>query len=66
MLNQQVAQRIKTLCKEKGTSISKMLSACGLSQSYLYEIEKRDKSPRLDTLAKIANYLECSIKDFLP
>lgn len=64
MDNAQIAQRIKLKCKEKNVSVAKMLRCCDLNATTIYEMEKRDKSPRIDTLVKIALYLECSI-DYL-
>lgn len=67
MINEHIAQSIKKICKEeKHISVSKMLKSCGLNPTFLYEMEKKDKSPRIDTLAKIADFLGCSVKDFLP
>ncbi|MDE5584557.1 MAG: helix-turn-helix transcriptional regulator [Ruminococcus sp.] len=66
MLNQHIAQKIKNLCKEKHISVSAMLKTCSINPNFLYEMDKKNKSPRIDKLAIIAEFLECSIKDFLP
>lgn len=61
MLNQQIAQNIKRQCREKRISVSAMLKTCGINQNLIYEMENKDKSPRIDTLVKIADYLDCSL-----
>lgn len=66
MLNQQIAQNIKTLCRKRHTSVSIMLKTCGINPNFIYEMEKKDKSPRIDTLVKIADFLSCTVNDFLP
>ncbi len=64
MQNQQIAKNIKLKCKEQGISISSLLSTCSISKSFIYELEKRDKSPSADKLTKIADYFGCSV-DYL-
>ena len=64
MNNAQVAERIKLKCKEKNISIAAMLRACDLSSTMIYEMERRNKTPRLDNMAKIAVFLDCSL-DYL-
>ena len=64
MQNQQIAKSIKLKCKEQGISISSLLTDCSISKSFIYELEKRDKSPSADKLIKIADYFGCSV-DYL-
>lgn len=64
MQNQQIAENIKTKCKEKNISVSFLLRSCSVHSGFLYDLEKRDKTPKIDTLEKIADYLGCSI-DYL-
>lgn len=64
MQNKQIAQNIKSKCKEKGISVSSLLSSCSINPIFVYELEKRDKIPKIDTLIKIADCLDCSI-DYL-
>ena len=40
MDNTQVANRIKELCKLKGSSVSKMLEVCNIRKSLIYDLEK--------------------------
>jgi transcriptional regulator with XRE-family HTH domain len=62
--NAQLAGTIKELCKNRGTSISKMLSACDIRKSLIYDLEKRDFTPSITVAERIADYLDCSI-DYL-
>ena len=64
MQNQQIAERIKIKCKEQGTSVTLLLATCSISKSFIYDLERRDKSPSADKLTQIANYLDCSV-DYL-
>lgn len=61
MLNQRIAQNIKRLCRERHISVAYMLRTCGINPMLLYDMEKKDKSPRIDTITKIADYLDCSL-----
>ena len=64
MDNTQVANRIKELCKLKGSSVSKMLEVCNIRKSLIYELEKRNASPSIEVIGQIADYLNCSV-DYL-
>lgn len=64
MQNSQIAATIKSRCKEKKISITQLLSECEITKSFVYDLEKRDASPSVDRLAKIADYLDCSV-DYL-
>ena len=64
MNNAQLARIIKELCKSRGTSVSKMLSECGIRKSLIYDLEKRDWTPSISVAEQIANYFDCSV-DYL-
>ncbi len=64
MNNAQLAKMIKETCKDKGISVSKMLSECGIRKGLIYDLEKRDWTPSVAIAEQIANYLDCSI-DYL-
>lgn len=64
MNNAQLAEIIKELCKSRGTSVSKMLSECGIRKSLIYDLEKRDWTPSISVAEQIANYFNCSV-DYL-
>ena len=64
MENAQIANRIKQVCKSNKKTISKMLLDCDISKSFIYDMEKRNKSPSCDKVTRIADYLDCSV-DYL-
>lgn len=64
MHNNQIAQNIKILCKDNDVSVTFLLSECGLGKGFVYDLEKRDKTPKIDTLVKIADFFGCSL-DYL-
>ena len=61
--SQEIANRIKSLTKERGKSLGEMLSACGLGVN---TVSKMSKGTDILTsnIAKIADYLGCSV-DYL-
>lgn len=65
MINsQELAIKIKTIAKSKKIAIGKMLTECGLSINTLSSMQSGGYSPRLDTITKIADYLDISV-DYL-
>ncbi len=64
MQNAQIASRIKRLCKEKGITVNTLIHECNVSKSLIYDLEKRNASPSVKTLTKIADYFGCSL-DYL-
>ena len=64
MTNAQIAQKIKETCKSNKISISKMLTACKIRKSFIYDLEKRDYTPSIFIIESIANFFDCSI-DYL-
>lgn len=64
MENAQIANKIKQVCKSNKKTISKMLLDCDISKSFIYDMEKRNKSPSCDKVTRIADYLDCSV-DYL-
>ena len=54
MQNAIIANRIKVLCKQQNLSISQMLIDCGLTKSFIYDLEKRSTSPSCERIVKIA------------
>lgn len=64
MENAYIARTIKSLCNAKGITISTLLADCGLTKSFIYDLEKRSASPSCDKLARIADYFQVPI-DYL-
>ena len=63
--SQEVAKRIKAVAKQKGIPIGKMLSDCGLSINALSSMQSGGYYPRVEALAKLADYLGISIDSLL-
>ncbi len=59
-----VANRIKHLSKIKKIIIKDMLFECGLSKNTLSSMLSGGSMPKSENLAKIADYLDCSV-DYL-
>lgn len=57
-------ERIKSLAKQKGFKISDMLNSCELSKNALSSMQSRGSWLQANNLAKIADYLDCSV-DYL-
>lgn len=57
-----VAETIKSLAKKKNISIKKVLDDVGLNYNTMTNM--RTSMPKADNLAKIADYLDCSV-DYL-
>lgn len=62
--SQTVALTIKTLAKKKKIAIGQMLSDCDISKNTLSSMQSGGYLPRVENLAKIADYLDCSV-DYL-
>lgn len=59
-----IADRIKALLKARKTSVSKMLTDCNMNKNALYTMQASGYLPRLEAIAVIADYLDCSV-DYL-
>lgn len=57
-----VAARIKSVAKSKGITVKKMLEDVGMGFNAMSNM--RTSMPKADNLAKIADYLDCSV-DYL-
>lgn len=57
-----VAERIKELAKLKGISVKQLLSDVGLGFNTMSNM--KSSMPKSDNLARIADYLDCSV-DYL-
>ena len=58
------ASRIKELAKSKGIKISEIMTACELNINTLSSMSNRGSWVQANSLAKIADYLDCSV-DYL-
>lgn len=65
MINsQELANTIKEVAKSKKIAVGKMLSDCELSVNTLSSMQSGGYRPRLETISKIADYLNVSV-DYL-
>lgn len=62
--SQELAVTIKEIAKSKKIAIGEMLHDCGLSINTLSTMQSGGYFPRLEAIAKIADYLDCSV-DYL-
>lgn len=62
--SQEVANCIKSYAKYKDVAVGKMLKDCELSINTLSSMQAGGYYPRLEAIAKIADYLDCSV-DYL-
>lgn len=59
-----IAERIKLLSRQQKIQIREMLDNCGLSKNTLSSMISGGSTPKSENLAKIADYLNCSV-DYL-
>lgn len=60
----EIAERIKLTAKQKNITIKDMLISCALNKNALFTMSSGGSMPKADNLAKIAEYLDCSV-DYL-
>lgn len=56
---------ITKLRHEKGYSLQKLASLSGVSKSYIWQLEKRDKHPAADILMKLAAALDTTVTELM-
>ena len=61
-ISNNIAEKIKTVTKEKGIPVKKLLEDIGLGFNTMSNM--KTSMPKADNLAKIADYLDCSV-DYL-
>lgn len=59
-----VAARIKAILKSRRITAKQMLLDCGMNKNALFTMQTRGNFPRLDAVAQMADYLDCSV-DYL-
>jgi len=59
-----ISKRITYLRTQKNYSVNKLANLCGISQSYLRDIELGKKNPTIEILSLICNTLDISLHDF--
>jgi transcriptional regulator with XRE-family HTH domain len=64
-LSEVIANRILYLCKERGITLNKLATICGITQSTLNNIIcGNSKRPTVSTIKKICDGLNMSLADF--
>lgn len=64
-LGQAVNNRIFELCRERGITLNKLATICGITQSTLNNIANGgSNNPKLATIKKICDGLEMTLCDF--
>lgn len=63
--SQEIANIIKETLSKQGKTVGGMLENCELSKNALASMQSGGSLPRLENLAKIADYLDMSIDDLL-
>ncbi len=62
--SQKTANQIKALAKAKRIAIGKLLQDCNLNKNALSTMKSGGHYPHVETVCKIADYLDCSV-DYL-
>ena len=62
--SQEVAITIKELAKKQKITLKELLSKCELSINTLSSMQSGGYYPRIESIVKIADYLDCSV-DYL-
>lgn len=62
-LEQRIGKRIRIMRKAKGYTQQTLAEAVGISPTYLSEIERGVRIPRIEKLVLIINVLQCSADD---
>ena len=64
MRYEQVYNRIKELCEERGWSQYKLIKESGIPQSSFYNMMDRESIPQLDMIQRICDGLNITLGDF--
>lgn len=65
MQNSVISEKIKMLCKQKNIPIGFLLQECDINKNFIYDLERKGKSPSIDKILAIAEYFNCSIDDLV-
>ena len=64
MTNAEVGKRIKMLREGKKLNRNELANLAGVSPTYIYQLEKGEKSPTVEYLGYICDALQVSLYDF--
>jgi ribosome-binding protein aMBF1 (putative translation factor) len=57
----QIAEQVTTQRRARGLSQAELASMCGTTQSAIARLESGGRPPRIDTLLRIADALDCNL-----
>jgi ribosome-binding protein aMBF1 (putative translation factor) len=57
----QIADQVALQRRERGLSQTELAELCGTTQSAIARLESGGRPPRIDTLLRVANALDCSL-----
>ena len=60
-----IGKNVKKIREEKGLTQEKLAFEANLNRAYIGYIERGERNPSTDTLAKLAKALKVSLKDLL-
>lgn len=61
-----IADRIRTRARKKGLSIERLADHAGISRSMMWDVLACKHSPNVTWLLKVAETLECKVRDLIP
>ncbi len=61
-----IGSYVRRLREGRGLEVSELASASGAAEQSIRELEADERSPRLDTLAKVARGLQIPLRSLLP
>ena len=61
VLAEEIAQQVTAMRAARGLSQSELALLCGTTQSAIARLERGARPPRIDTLARVADALDCSL-----
>lgn len=63
-VSKHVGQTIRSLRKAQGLTQEKLAEKAGLHRTYIGALERGEKSPTVETLARVARALNSTMSDF--
>ncbi len=65
IVHKQIAEKIRKIRKERNISQEELAFKAGLNRAYVGYIERGERKPSIDTLAKLAKSLQIKLSDLL-
>ena len=60
----EISNKIKLSAQNKNVTIKQLLEVCKINKGFIYDLEHKSTYPSCDKIARIADYLGCSV-DYL-